>query len=256
MVFEILVSCMNQSDSSIVSESNIHSKALVINQTSDDVSFTDSNTRFYSFNEKGLSKSRNRAINLAEGDICLLSDDDELFDDNVETIILEKYSELDADIIIFDLANYHKKIKRTIHKMKLFELLRVSSVQISFRLASIKGVVFFDENLGAGSPNGFGEETKFLMDAYKKKLKIYYVPIDIGKLKESESSWFSGYNYDYFYRRGKINRYVLGFFNGLIYSFYFLFFKYGIYRKTISFIKAFSATIKGFFSDVIHPTKA
>ena len=247
---------MNQIDSSIVHDSNINCSALVINQSSTNITFADSKIRFYSFDEKGLSRSRNRAISLAKGDICLLSDDDELFNDCVEKIVTEQYAALDADIIVFDLANYHKRIKRTTHKMKWSELLKVSSVQISFRLSSVKGVISFDEKLGAGTPNGFGEEVKFLLDAAKKKLKIYYVPIDIGILKTSVSSWFTGYDYNYFFRRGKINRYTLGFFYGLLYSLYFLFFKHNLYVKNISFPKAFVASIRGFFSDVDHPADA
>lgn len=252
MKLEVLLSCMNQTDISIVSESNLKCDVLVINQTKHNNYFENNNVRLICTDEKGLSKSRNKAISNARGDICLLSDDDEFFYDGFENIILEKYKALNADIIIFNISNYHKKIKEKEHRMKRLELLKVSSVQISFRLKSIKNVLMFDEKLGAGTTNGFGEETKFLLDAYKKKLRIYYVPIDIGELKTSVSSWFKGYDYYYFYRRGKIIRYLLGMFLGSLYSFYFLLFKHSKYKSTTSFFKAFSATIKGLFTKDIE----
>lgn len=252
MSFQVLLSCMEQKDFQIIETSNLKGiNTLIINQTKEcceHVESIDNAIMIYS-HKKGLSNSRNLAIKNATGDICLLSDDDEKFVDNVDKLILNAFDSIpQADILIFKIINYPKKIKNSIHKMSRFELLKVSSVQIVFRAKSIKNVVEFDSCLGAGTINSCGEENNFLLKAWKKKLKIYYYPESIGELLPHDSSWFSGYNERYFFKRGKISRYNLGFIFGFLYSVYFLFFKRKLYKQEISFFKAFKYTIKGIFA--------
>lgn len=50
----------------------------------------------YSFKEKGLSKSRNKALELCDSDIALISDDDVVYVDNIERnkIRIEQYGKI------------------------------------------------------------------------------------------------------------------------------------------------------------------
>ena len=150
MTFEVLISCMNQNDISIVSKANLKKNVIIINQANFEKVFEDSdkNIKMYSTIERGLSKSRNLAIEKSNADICLISDDDEVFVDDLEHLVLDSYNKYNYDIIVFDLSNYHKKIIRKPHILKRFELLKISSVQISFKRSSVYGIVNFDENLG------------------------------------------------------------------------------------------------------------
>ncbi len=135
--------------------------------------------------EKGLAKSRNRAILLAQKDICLISDDDlEYFNDLEENIIKSFKDNMEADIITFcvqtpDNQPYKRyKEKSFWHTKKT--IMRVSSVEIAFRLDSINKVnLRFDERFGLGSNFPTGEEIIFLSDALDKGLKILYIPINI-----------------------------------------------------------------------------
>ena len=49
--------------------------------------------KIYTYQEKGASKSRNKLIELAKGDICIFADDDIIYEKNYEEIIKKAYKE-------------------------------------------------------------------------------------------------------------------------------------------------------------------
>lgn len=243
---------MYEKDKSIIQRSNIKTDCVIINQCDEEKkeklqTSNNKNCLWINSKERGLSKSRNMAIASTNADICLIADNDEIFDDDIEQKILKAYQELqEADIIIFKLNNKPTKLKNKIYRLKRLEILRVCSWQISFKLKSIIDKnIKFDERLGAGTGNGAGEENKFLLDAYDKGLKIYHYPINIAIMVENESTWFHGYDEEYFYKRGMSTRYILGFWLASLYAVYSVIFKYGEYRSDVSFFKAWKKTFEG-----------
>lgn len=144
MEIEILLSCMNQKDLSIVEKNNIKTKATIINQCDKDdyseVVVNNNTIKVVSSTQRGLTNSRNLALIHASGDVCLLSDDDVVYKDDYKERIAEAFSKLsDADIIIFDInrLNYERKIKplteiRVAPKFKSY-----GSVRIAFKRESI-----------------------------------------------------------------------------------------------------------------------
>lgn len=259
MSFEVLMSCMHQTDMQIIQHSNLVSvQTLVINQcdTEKDEMLSSDNHRMLNTSSRGLSVSRNLAIKNANADICLIADDDEIFSDNLEDIVLQGYELFpEADIIIYKLSNIHKKLGEKARKLKKYEVLRVASWQISFRTGSVRNKVAFDALLGAGSGNGCGEENKFLLDAFSAGLKIYYVPLVIGKMiVNSESTWFHGYDEKYFYDRGKTTRYMLGFILSNLYAIYTLVKKRTQYGGSISFFCAMKSYFKGIWDNELGKT--
>lgn len=251
MKLEVLLSCMNQQDMSIVEKSNITGNVLIINQTSHAASeelYADAqHIRMLSTTERGLSNSRNMAIQNANGDICLLSDDDETFETNYETIILDTFQKLpDADVIAFNVSNKETRLKPVIQRLRYLDTLKIASYQIAFRRDSImQNQIMFDPLMGAGSGNGCGEENKFLIDCLQKGLKIYYSPTVIASVHPQSSTWFFGYDKNFFYQRGAATRYYMGLPLSIIYAFYYVVFKRNLYRNELKAGHALYYILKG-----------
>lgn len=249
MNFEVLLSCMNENDLSIIHRSNLDKvKTTVINQchTNNEWLIENDKHRMYNTSTRGLSVSRNLAIQYCNADVCLISDDDEVFCSDLETVVLSSYEKFpDADMIIFIMDNYPTRLGDKVKRLKKYDLLKVSSWQISFKVSSVKGKIWFDTKLGAGTSNGAGEENKFLLDCYKAGLIIYYVPIKIATVAQEQSTWFKGYDEKFFFNRGKTTRYILGNMTSCLYAIHFLIFKYKKYCKEISIFKASRAIFNG-----------
>lgn len=250
--FQILLSCMHEKNYDIIKRSNIHCNCLVVNQCDKNNKIENNNITWINSTDRGLSKSRNLAIANSTSDVCLISDNDEMFTNDVDKIIIKAYKDIpEADIIIFEISNRVSKLRKGIYKLKRLELLRVSSLQITFKRKSIvNNNLYFDEKLGAGTGNGAGEENKFLLDAYDKELKIYHYPVFIAEMiDDNESTWFSGYDEEYFYKRGMSTRYILGLTLSFLYAFYFVLAKRNIYVSTIRTRRALISILRGIFDN-------
>lgn len=261
MTIEILMSCMHQSDASLVNKSGITGDVTVINQCDGDafskVPTKSGTAKIYSTTERGLTKSRNMAIEKSSADICMLCDDDEVFEPDYEEKILSAYGKLpDADVIIFKMKNRTPSFEDRVFRLKFPQTMKVSSWQISFRRQSLLDTgVRFDELLGAGSGNGAEEELKFLLDCERKGLKIYYVPEIIASVSQTESTWFSGFSKEFFENRGATTRYILGFPLAVIYGLYYVIKKREMFAQSISPSKAFFSTMKGILENKISKQK-
>lgn len=254
MNIEVLLSCMHQNDFSIVSQSHIQCDVLIINQCGnvkyDEMAFLNETykARMFSTTDRGLSRSRNMAIRNATGDICLICDDDEIFEDNyVETIISAFTKYPDVDILTFTVNTpqkclYPSKTK----KIGYIGAMKTASWQIAFRRKSIiDNNIYFDEKMGSGTGNGSGEEIKFLFDCLKRGLKIRYIPQLIASVAQVDSKWFKGFTNTYFFNRGYSNRRLLGLFLSWLYAIYFSVTKYRQYRFENTFWNALYYQIKG-----------
>ena len=272
MNLEVLISCMNQQDMKIAEMTGIQTDALIINQcpqseildeiksdqkTSGAQNRTHVDIRMLNTNTRGLSKSRNLAIQHAVGDVCLLCDDDEQLDSSYEKIILKAYEMLpDADIICFRIANQPSRLDQKTQRLTRWTALRIASWQITFRRESIiNSGIRFDENMGAGTGNGGGEEVKFLRDCIRAGLKAYYVPNSIGTVSQTESTWFRGFDRDFFYRRGVTNRYMLGLPISILYAIYYSYVKRHLYKAYVTPWQSFKYTLDGILANDISKQK-
>ena len=257
MKLDILMSCMHQTDASLIAASQITGNAVVINQCDREESFEFSTengaVRFLSTTQRGLTKSRNMAIAESRADICLLCDDDEVFVEGYEQKILAVYEQLpQADVVIFRMVNYPCAFGDEVRQLKFPQTMHVASWQISFRRESLlRTGVRFDELLGAGSGNGAEEELKFLLDCQRVGLQIWYAPVSIATVAQEESTWFDGFNEKFFYARGATTRYILGAPLAAAYAIYYVARKKAMYRKTITPAKALGAIFRGMMDDPI-----
>lgn len=214
MKIQVLVSTMNQKHPTRLAKDMRIREGIVINQiTKSDFEPEDLRNgpiSTYSYIEKGLSRSRNRAFGLAKADVCLIADDDMYYEENYEATVLKAYDKYsNADIIVFYVDNEDKKLaakKQKEGRIGFLKSMKVVSYQISFRREIISSKnIKMDQNFGTGTENYMGEESIFLFDALKKGLKIYYVPKKIATLrKDSVSTWFEGYTAKFFMVKGKV----------------------------------------------------
>jgi glycosyltransferase involved in cell wall biosynthesis len=257
MKLEILLSCMNQSDERLIGESRITADALVVNQCGREgvrefptdhgrVRWIDSATR-------GLTVSRNLAVEESDAGVCLLCDDDEVFEEDYEKKILDAYKLLpQADVVIFNMVNRPAVLGTEVKPLRFPKTMRVSSWQISFRRQRlVDSGVRFDELLGAGTGNGAEEELKFLTDCEKAGLKIYYVPEAIASVAQAESTWFHGFDETFFYNRGATTRYILGYPVAAMYALYYVVRKKEMYAEYLSPMKALKAIFRGMHDNKI-----
>ena len=105
MNLEVLLSCMYQEDMSIALRTRIQSDLLIINQCNKDESVENicdgHRIRMISSTERGLSKSRNMALENACGDICLICDDDEIFEEGYKDAIIKVFEQMPKNIRCF-----------------------------------------------------------------------------------------------------------------------------------------------------------
>lgn len=197
---QVLISTQNlQNDvqvDKLLKNMNVTSNYLIVNQTMNNKCNIENSNVITKF-EKGLSKSRNTAIQNSNADIILLADDDMVYENDYEEKILRAYkNNPEADMIAFYVKsrNSERRVRNLISgKIGWIRIFRVSSFQLSFRKNSIKGLKF-DENFGTGTKNFCGEETIFLSDCLRKGLKLIYVDEKIGEVEQKESSWYKGVN--------------------------------------------------------------
>lgn len=213
MTLETLISTMNREDDSFLVSMNLESDVVVGNQNGKEEKkffyHSFGNVNFICSNLKGLSRNRNLTIENAQADICLLADDDLVYFDGYKDLILEWFNRLpNADVLIFNLVE--TPVTRYVIEKKFrvnhFNYMRFGSVRIAFkREPIIRSKIKFDEDVGAGASISFGEDTLFLHDCLKKKLKIYAVPAYILELKNDRpSTWFRGFTEKYFIDKGRL----------------------------------------------------
>ncbi len=186
MKIEHIISTMNRSEFSFLENLNLKTSCLVVNQNQNEeekqYQLKGVEARILCTPETGLSRSRNKLLQNAVGDICIICDDDVEYLPGYLAEIETAYKSLpDADIIAFRFT--HEKGKETrakyskIKRLRLWNISKVASVEITFKRKSIINAgINFNNNLGLGAKFPSGEENAFLADALRAGLKIYYYP--------------------------------------------------------------------------------
>lgn len=262
MNVNVLISCMHQDNTDIIQRTNIQTDVIVINQCdkNETIEFDFLNkkkdichAKFICTTERGLSRSRNMAIENAWGDICLICDDDELLEDDYEDKIINAYQLHPREhIIVFTIDRRELKVSKTYPSnakyVNLRQILQTSSVQVTFkRDAIISRGIKFDVMLGSGTGNGGGEENKFLIDCKKGGYKIYYVPICIGAVLSGNSTWFNGYTTQFMRNQGWSSRRAFGPFLGLAYIVVYGYRHRELFENNMSVFCAYKNLFKGYF---------
>ncbi len=211
--FQLLCVTMHQKDFSKIAQMNVHSDIVFANQTDDtsyaEVSFDSHTAKMISTSTRGVGINRNLSLMMADKEICLFADDDMVYVDNVEEIVLGEFDQHpDADIFIFNVRTSEGTIRKqkeyiTTRKCKKYERMPWGGVRIAFRLSSIrKANIWFTTLFGGGAVFASGEDSIWLKEAKQKGLCFYVSKEYIGTVSFDTSTWYSGRDEKLFFARG------------------------------------------------------
>lgn len=250
MVVEFLVSTMNRTDISFIENifQNIKSEKYLVKILNQCTTIlpqeikTPKNVQIFSVKEKGLSKSRNRLLKLAEGDVCLFCDDDLVYLPDCIKIIKDahqKYSNF--GIVSFkaknetgdDFRNYSDREKK--HNLKT--AFGTINIEITFKRDNILAKnIGFDESFGLGSQFPTAEDSIFLFDSIKNKVNAIYYPQAIVQ-HPALSSGIDYKNNELVYAKGAAITRLFGKKASLPLLFYFSFRQIKYYRNFYSYFR-------------------
>ena len=214
MKLQVLVSTMHQKDYSLLDRMNIQTDAIVINQC-DEYRFEEfehkgKKIKWYSMKERGIGLSRNTALMRSEGDILLFADDDVVYEDGYEEIVLSAFKKnTKSSLIVFNLQSQNPERPEYIdskdHKLKITNCLKYGAFRIAIRKESIvKENITYSLLFGGGARYSAGEDNLFITHCIQAGLICRASKEHIGTVKQEVSTWFSGYGEKYFMDRGSL----------------------------------------------------
>ena len=163
---------------------------LVVNQTDASALLTSPypNVRIINAFEKGLAKSRNVALQNAKGALCLITDDDIVFEPDFANTICNAYNDNpNAALITFRILNgsgqLYKKypVSRQPSATALKRLSIMSVEMVVNRKKILDSKVLFNENFGLGAQFTMGEEAIFTHELHQQKALIVMEPVVIAR---------------------------------------------------------------------------
>lgn len=156
---------------------------LVINQTSEDKILKSDypGVRVINSYDKGLTKSRNLALDNAIGELCVITDDDVIFNQDFEGVIVKTFNEnKTAALISFRVQTpqgelFRKYPSHRKSNLTTIDMLHIMSVEMVLN-KKLVGDTRFNENFGLGSKFVMGEEAIFVNELRKKNKVIVIEP--------------------------------------------------------------------------------
>lgn len=225
MKVQMLISAVDAEEKALAEKMNLQCGAIIVNQCGENAyrefKREGHRIRCYRFAERGVGLSRNNALLRADGDICLFSDEDIVYEDGyVQRIEAAFAARPEADLLLFNVevaperATYHTE-KET--RVRLYNSGRYPTFSIAARVESLRRAnLSFSLLFGGGARYGCGEDSLFLRDALRGRLRICALPVQIGREVPRPSTWFAGYTEKYFKDKGVLYRYLYGSLAGLM----------------------------------------
>lgn len=211
---QVLVSTMYQKDFSLLETMNIRSDAVIVNQCEKDsvleFEFRGHTIKWINSTERGIGKSRNMAIFYSTNDILLFSDDDVVFEDNAPEVITDFFSnETKYNLATFNFESLNpkrpEKITKRNHTLFFWNCLGYGAFRIAVdREHLLKNNVFFSLLFGGGAIYQAGEDNLFITQCLRRGMKGVASNKKLGTVAQKNSTWFKGYNSEYYFDRGAL----------------------------------------------------
>ena len=221
---EMLVSAVNQNTVTLASEMNLEADAVIINQCQEDryteYLYQDHMIRCVYSRQKGVGRSRNLALLYAEAQLLLFADEDIRYRDGYAQDIRREFDQHpEADMILFNVRQ--SEGRETYHnndfgRVRWYSCGRYPAYSICVRKKKLQEAgVMFSLLFGGGAQYSNGEDSLFLQECLRKKMRIYHSPIEIGHEIVRKSTWFEGYTDKFFIDRGVLYHFLYGRFASL-----------------------------------------
>ena len=214
MTLQVLVATMHRTDHSLLDKMNIQTDAVIVNQCDEDrvESFERNGHRVLWINtrERGVGRSRNRAILAADADILLFADDDVVYEDGLEQTVGGYFAAHPAAALVtFNLTSLNPErpepIVRADYRLRLWNCLKFGAFRIAVRREAIlRHTLFYSLCFGGGAPHRAGEDNLFITQCLQRGLTGYAAAVTIGTVAQTESTWFAGYDDTYYRDRGAL----------------------------------------------------
>lgn len=220
---EVIVAAMNQIDFSLVEKLNINCDVVIANQSDNnsyyEAEMPNGKARMVSTTTRGVGVNRNLGLAFSEGDILMLADDDLVYNDDMPEKVEGAFNELEkADVIIFGTffskkGEVYKKNFCKTKKLSILKSMRYGTYAVAIRKFSLKRAnLSFSELFGGGCIYSHGEDSDFIINCYKRGLKVYTYDYVLGVTAKDSSTWFTGFNEKYFYDTGALAKNTFGIF--------------------------------------------
>ncbi len=253
MRLQMLISALNSEPRQLLTGMHPECAGVLIHQCdvtcSEEESINGHSFRIENRAERGVGKSRNAAIALAEAEIVLFCDEDIVYDNGYAQAILDEFdSNSKADIILFNVRvceerrTYWNEEKKKLH---WYNCGRFPAYSIAIRRESLmKAGVRYSELFGGGAKYSNGEDSLFLRECAGAGLKIYTSTVCIGEEMPRESTWFHGYTEKFFFDRGVLFAFLYGSL-APVWGVRFILTKREMLQGEIRGVKAFGLILKG-----------
>ena len=220
---QILISAVNKDKDSLLSDMNIETDAVVVNQiigkeaenSLEQLEFNGNEVLFITRNEKGVGLSRNTALDNSDHELIQFGDDDIVYDKGYSKKVINEFdAHPEADILLFNVKAQEGREtywNTDFAKVSWKNYGRYAAYAICARREKIQSAnIRYSLLFGGGAPYMNGEDSLFLHDALHSGLNIYRTPVAIGHERKSESTWFKGYTDKFFYDRGVLYHFLYG----------------------------------------------
>ena len=219
MQLEMLISSVNQSPEELLDKMNPECDAVLVNQCDKDAVEIfykgEHRIKVVHRNERGVGKSRNLALETAEKEILLFSDEDIVYRPGYAEDILEEFGKHpEADLLLFNVEVCPERKtywNEGFSRVKWYNCGRYPAYSIAVRReALLKSGVKYSELFGGGAKYSNGEDSLFLKQCADRGIRMYATGVVIGKEEPRESTWFHGYTEKFFFDRGVLFAFLYG----------------------------------------------
>ncbi len=219
MTVQLLVAAMHKEPLALAEEMHIESDAIIVSQGEEygyeALTYKGHEIRYFAMAERGVGLSRNHALLRADREISLFADEDIVYEAGYAKAVTDAFQQYpDADMILFNVQaspgreTYH--IDRP-GRVSAWKCGRYPTYSFAVRTAVVHRLnITFSLLFGGGARYSNGEDSLFIRECIKKGMKVYKVPVLIGREKERQSTWFEGYNHKFFFDRGVLYHYLYG----------------------------------------------